>query len=209
MLSIKELCFLLKTAKDVSEIDEKRKEIVEIIPKVSIMFEYDQNNHAHQYDLWMHSLHTVLNLPRNIDDDMLYLAALLHDIGKPDCRCGGKKEGDTNSHFYGHPEKSYEIVRDEVLPYIKSLGLFISKEDEYLLLYYVLHHDDHISLRVKYLRKHLESIDLESFKHLMLLEVADAKAHVLIPVVQQRVEICSQWSGEYADIMKKKLDNGL
>ena len=46
------------------------------------MFDYDQMNKAHQYDLWMHCIHTVLEIPKNIDDDMLYLSALLHDIGK-------------------------------------------------------------------------------------------------------------------------------
>ena len=46
------------------------------------MFGYDQKNSAHQYDLWMHSLHVVCNLPRRMENDMVYLAALLHDIGK-------------------------------------------------------------------------------------------------------------------------------
>ena len=40
-----------------------------------IMIDYDQQNWTHQYDLWQHSLHTVLGVPRGIDDDMLYLAA--------------------------------------------------------------------------------------------------------------------------------------
>ena len=34
---------------------------------------------------------------------MLYLAALLHDIGKPDCPCRGTKPEDTNMRYYGHP----------------------------------------------------------------------------------------------------------
>lgn len=32
-------------------------------------------------------------------DDMLYLAALLHDIGKPDCQVVGKREDDVNMHY--------------------------------------------------------------------------------------------------------------
>ena len=44
-------------------------------------------------DLWMHSLHTVIGLPKETDDDMLFLATLIHDIGKPDCHTEGEKDG--------------------------------------------------------------------------------------------------------------------
>ena len=73
---------LLKSAKNPEIIDAHREEIAEWIPHVRRMFEYDQQNAAHQYDLWMHCVHTVVGIPRNLEDDMLYLAALLHDITK-------------------------------------------------------------------------------------------------------------------------------
>ena len=110
-----DLIELLKSANSVEEIDEHRDEIALLIPMVRIMFDYDQQNHAHQYDLWNHCLHTVINLPRNLEDGMLYLAALLHDIGKPDSQCKGTREDDTNMHYYGHPKRSMEIVR-EIIP---------------------------------------------------------------------------------------------
>ena len=80
-MSLKELIELLKTAKTAEEIDKRREEIAGLIPQAAAMFDFDQNNHYHQYDLWKHCIHTVLYLPKDIDDDMLYLAALLHDIG--------------------------------------------------------------------------------------------------------------------------------
>ena len=49
-MNIPELCLLLKSSTSVEEIDEKREEVKELIPKVGIMFDYNQNNHAHQYD---------------------------------------------------------------------------------------------------------------------------------------------------------------
>ena len=150
MINWRELLDLLKYSQNPEEIDSKRGEIAEWIPIVSRMFEYDQNNSYHQYDLWMHSIHTVLGLDKNIDDDMLFLAALLHDIGKPDCRCKGKKEDDLDSHYYGHPERSEEIVRDEVVPTLIEKGVSLSEDDIYRLLYYVKHHDDRVSLRIKY-----------------------------------------------------------
>ncbi len=105
-----ELIKILKTAEMVEEIDAYREQIAQWFPKVRTTFDYDQKNKAHQYDLWIHCLHTVVNLPRRLEDDMLYMAAMLHDIGKPDCQVAGKREDDMDMHYYGHPEKSYEIA---------------------------------------------------------------------------------------------------
>lgn len=185
-----ELINLLKTVEKVEEIDQHREQIAELIPKVRIMFDYNQKNMAHQYDLWIHCLHTVVNLPRDIDDDMLYLAAMLHDIGKPDCQVKGKKEDDVNMHYYGHPQRSMEIVRDEVIPELIEKGTYLSKNDQKRLIYYVEYHDDRVSLRIKHQNRHLKMVTREEFKNLMLLEVADAKAHVLIPAIEERIRIC-------------------
>ena len=125
-MNLKELIKLLKKAEDVVEIDKKRDEIKELIPNINVMFDYDQKNYAHQFDLWMHSVHTVVNLPRNLEDDMMYLAALLHDIGKPDSQCTSNRENDTNMHYYGHPQRSMEIVRDIVIPQLNEKGFVIS-----------------------------------------------------------------------------------
>ena len=80
------------------------------------MFDYDQQNYAHQFDLWMHSLNVVVNLPRNLNDDMLYLAALFHAIGKLESRCRSNRAGDLNIHYYGHPQKSMQIVDFVIIP---------------------------------------------------------------------------------------------
>ena len=42
-------------------------------------------------------------------------------------------------------------------------------------------------------------VDVETFKKLMELQVADAKAHVISPIVQQRIDICSEWKNGRAD----------
>jgi len=205
-MSFEEMLLLLKTCTTAEEIDEKREEIANWIPVVRTMFSYDQNNKYHQHDLWMHCIHTVLELPRDIDDDMLYLAALLHDIGKPKCRCEGKRENDTDSHYYGHPDVSKYIVAEQVIPYITyNKGYYIPFDDIKRLLYYVEYHDDHVSLRQKHLRRHLEMVSLDIFKKLMLLEVADAKAHVLYPVIQERINICGIWTTDYAETVAEHL----
>ena len=207
-MSYDELIKLLKNAKSAEEIDKYREEIAELIPQVRRMFDYDQKNHAHQFDLWMHCLHTVIGLERGMDDDMLYLAALLHDIGKPDCQVRGSRPNDENMHYYGHPERSAEIVQDEILYTLYEKGVDLLFEDQMRLVYFVRHHDEHVSLRMKHIRGHFKRVSLDDFKKLMLLQVADAKAHVMLPVIEKRVEICEKLSGSYADYLQEQILSG-
>ena len=107
-------------------------------------------------------------------------------------------------HYYGHPAKSLEIARDEIIPYLISIGESLSEDEQRRLLYYVGYHDDRVSLKVKHLRRHLGlGASLAEFQNLMKLQVADAKAHVMIPIVDQRIEICDKMSGELAEQMYK------
>lgn len=191
-----ELVELLKTASNAGEIDKYRQEIGELIPAVRIMFDFDQKNHAHQFDLWMHSLNVVANLPRDLEDDMLYLAALFHDIGKPESQCKGSRPDDINMHYYGHPKKSMEIVDSVIIPDLDQKGYAISCMDIKRLLYYVEYHDDHVSKKLKHINRHMKMVSFDEFRNLMLLQVAAAKAHVQLPIIAERVEICSALAGE-------------
>lgn len=207
-MTLEKLIQLLRTAEEPEQINGCREDIAQLIPKVRIMFDFDQRNDAHQYDLWMHCIHTVLGLPRSLEDGMLYLAALLHDIGKPDCQVPGTREGDTDMHYYGHPARSEEIVREEVIPGLVEKG--VTEDDRRRLLYYVAYHDDRVGLLAKHVKRHLEiPVSFHEFQNLMLLEVADAKAHVQIPIVVKRVEVCSALAGEdgralYQRVMEEK-----
>lgn len=180
-MKLNKLILLLKNAKVTEEIDDQRNEILELIPKAQIMVDFDQQNHAHQYDLWEHCLQTVVGLSKDIDDDMVYLAALIHDIGKPDCQTYSEKDGKVNMHYYGHPEKSLKIVRDEIIPSLLSAGEVLTEDEQRRLLYYVGYHDDHVSLKMKHLRRHLNlGASLTEFQNLMKLQVSDAKAQIQI-----------------------------
>lgn len=205
-MTLRELIQLLRRATDVREIDKNRDEIVELIPGTKIMVNFNQQNYAHQYDLWEHSLQTVVGLPKDIEDDMVYLAALIHDIGKPDCQIYGERDGKVNMHYYGHPARSMEIVRDQIIPGLIAKGEKLAEDEQRRLLYYVEYHDDRVSLRVKHLRRHLKlGASISEFQTLMKLQVADAKAHVLISIVQQRIEICEKLSGEYTEELYREI----
>lgn len=141
------------------------------------MFGFDQQHRAHQYDLWLHCCPTVVNLPRNLDDDMIYLAGLLHDIGKPYSQCITTR----GTSYIGHPAKGMEIVRDSIIPAIRSGGISLSDEDAERLLFYIEFHD---CIDLKNL---LNKVSLVELINLVLLQIADAESHVLSPGVERRI----------------------
>jgi len=53
---------IIHYSQNVRTIDIKREEIAEWVPNVRTMFNYNQNSNYHQYDLWIHSVHTVLGI---------------------------------------------------------------------------------------------------------------------------------------------------
>ena len=187
-MNIHELIELLRSAVTVEDIDSKSEEIAELIPNIRVMFGYDQKNQYHCYDLWMHSLHTVLGIPKDNPDDMLFLAALLHDIGKPETQCRSKDPMDPYMHYYGHPEKSAEIVGQLLPPLIYDFTLE-SKDAVRRLLYYVRTHDERMKEDV--LRRHLKEASCREFKNMLLLQIADTKAHILLPLMMERLNRCN------------------
>ena len=82
---------------------EHRDIIAQFIPEAAAMFDLDQENPFHLYDVWMHTVHAVDNIP---PDPVLRLAAFFHDIGKPPC----KVVSDGWGHFYGHEKKGAEMT---------------------------------------------------------------------------------------------------
>ena len=205
-MDLRELIKILRNATEVEGIDKYKDEIMMLIPETKIMMNFDQQNYAHQYDLWEHSLQTVVGLPKDMKDDMIYLAALLHDIGKPDCQSYDERDGKINMHYYGHPKRSMEITRDGIISGLIARGEKLTEDEQRRLLYYVEYHDDRVSLRMKHLRRHLNlGASVAEFQNLMKLQVADAKAHIMIPIVQQRIEICEKLSGEYAEELYKDI----
>lgn len=192
-MTLKEIINVLRTATDISEIMAVQENILRIFPIMRTTVNYDQRNYAHQYDLWNHSIHTVLNLPRNNEDDMLYLGALLHDIGKPLAQCRGKNPDDPYMHYYGHPEISKSLIQSSVIPELQKQGVQLSLDEQETLIFYVHHHDDVVVVSSeKSIAKLLKKCgSIYRFRQLMLLESADAKAHITdLEIIQRRIESC-------------------
>ena len=77
-----------------------------ILPEFDRMMERPQNNPYHLYNVGVHSIEAVKNIE---PDEALRIAALLHDVGKPDSYVVGE---DGLDHFYGHDKKGQEIAKD-------------------------------------------------------------------------------------------------
>ena len=102
--------------------------------EVAQMVGFDQHNPHHCYDLFIHTLHTVSNIDRNLPTT-LQVAAFFHDIGKP--YVAQEKQG--RLVFYGHAQKSAEMAKS----ILKHLGYTQAESD--IICFYISHHDDFIS----------------------------------------------------------------
>lgn len=78
--------------------------IAGFLPEIRPMFDLDQKNDYHVYDVWQHSLHVVAQIPA---DPVLRLIAFFHDIGKPSTMTVTEEDW---GHFYGHEQASTEIT---------------------------------------------------------------------------------------------------
>ncbi len=80
--------------------------LAQLAPELADMHGVEQNRY-HIYDVWTHTLKTIENLPHDAPL-RLVMAALLHDIGKPQTRtvdAGG------DVHFYSHEKLSATLAR--------------------------------------------------------------------------------------------------
>lgn len=98
------------------------------------MVGFGQRNPHHYYDLFTHTLYTVLGIPVQASA-LVRTAAFFHDIGKPDTA----KEKQGRLVFYGHAKKSAEIAA----PLLEQMGY--DKDECELICFYISHHDDFIS----------------------------------------------------------------
>ena len=110
--------------------------------EVARMRGYDQNNPHHCYDLLTHTVKTIEGLACFCRDQaalpLLRVAALLHDVGKPQVM--RMKEG--RSVYYGHAERSAQIAR----PLLSAMGY--TAEETARILFFVTHHDAFIGFKL-------------------------------------------------------------
>lgn len=135
-----------------------------IIPELEDTFGAIQNTPYHQYDVFTHTLHAVENAPQ---DRTIRLAALLHDIGKPDC-CTVESTGIT--HFYGHAPVSAQKA-SVILERLRYDNQTIQDVVEL-----IANHDLTVQPRFKFARRMLNRLGEVQFFRLLELHKADIRA---------------------------------
>lgn len=133
------------------------------IPELAPMYGFNQHNKYHKYDVWEHSLHVLDNVPN--DDLCLRLAALFHDIGKPDTYY---LDENSVGHFYGHEKVSAEIT-DKIL---RRLRYSIDVRNEAVSL--VSNHAEKLGKTKKDLLRLLNKYGEEGLRKLLKLKLADS-----------------------------------
>lgn len=136
--------------------------MAQVIPPCGAMFGFEQRNPHHDYDVWEHTVRVVSAAP---PDRVLRLAALLHDIGKPECFTVDRNGV---GHFYGHAAVSERIAREVFSKYIRTDR---RTSDEVTLL--VGHHDEQLIPDRKIIRRRLSKYGEETLRRLIALQKAD------------------------------------
>ncbi len=132
------------------------------LPELGPMRGCLQHNAYHDRDVWGHTLAALEAVPA--DDLTVRLAALLHDIGKPECFT---QDENGVGHFYGHAARSVEIAR-AVLQRLRCDG-----ETLRTVTGLVLQHDLPFSADPRLLRRRLAQLGPQRIEQLLALQRAD------------------------------------
>lgn len=143
-------------------IKQNEDEIFKIIPELEKCKDFNQNNIWHIYDVYNHTLSVVDNVPSDLN---LRLAALFHDIGKPDTYT---EDENGVGHFYGHWDKSKEIFES----FAKRNNM--NNEQVKQISKIIQYHDINLkNLSEKEINDLLKTFSIEELKMLFKLKKAD------------------------------------
>lgn len=164
----------------VKVLDEFKDIICYIIPEITPMIGFNQNNPYHIYDVWHHSLIAV----KNTDNLILRLTMLFHDIGKPYCYTLDEK---AIGHFYGHEDISAKLT-SEIFKRMKITNSeSLSKDDVKTIIKLIKYHDITIEHNKKDVKKWLFKLDGDEKLFKLLLEVKKIDTLAKCPKIQDEI----------------------
>ena len=147
--------YILRSFKDV---------VAVVIPEISSMFNFQQNNPNHNKTLWKHTVSSVKNIE---NDDVLRMTMLFHDIGKP----MSQKIDDNGYSIYNGHERVGEAISREVLTRLKYPNNFIDT-----VSFLIRNHSLNIKADKVIIKKILKNMGEEKFCLLLKVQRADILA---------------------------------
>ena len=102
-----------------------------VFPEIAIMYGLEQTSEYHHKDIFFHTLEVVDNATNLSEKLDLRLAALVHDIAKPNTRRIDKRKGYT---FYGHDDFGARMLKK-----ISERMKFSNKTRDYIVKLTALH----------------------------------------------------------------------
>lgn len=149
-----------------------------IMPELAPTFGFEQNTPYHKYDVWTHTAHAVQAAPAQ---EVLRLAMLLHDIGKPASFSLGE---DGVAHFYGHPELSAEMTHN-ILTRLKSDNATLNR-----VVTLVREHDNDFPTSRAGMRRFIGRLGEEVVQQLFDIKRADWAAQSDYKLQEKKATLC-------------------
>lgn len=146
-----------------------------VLPELLPMRGFDQRNKHHIYDILEHCAAACEAIA---PEPVLRLAALLHDVGKPDCFFTDEAGV---GHFYGHAERGAELA-DAILERLR-----FDRESREEIVALVRRHDLRIEPERRAVLRCLRRFGPDFFFRLLALKRADALAHASGPKTDERL----------------------
>ncbi len=159
------------------------------LPELLPMKSFQQNSPYHIYDVLEHSLIALENI---LPVPHLRLAALFHDIGKPETYSQDQKGV---GHFYGHSKKSV-LISEEVLDRMK-----LDKDTKERVCTLIRYHGTPIEPKEKFVKRWMNRLTPEVFFDLMELKSADHLGKN--PQVLHRMEQIDQLKAIAKEVIQK------
>lgn len=138
--------------------------ITQVIPELKHCVDFAQHNPHHSFDVYTHIAKAVEAVPA---ETALRLAALLHDVGKPQCYT---EDESGCGHFYGHAHISARMA-EEILARLKAPTALREQ-----VVFLVENHMDLFEADRKTMLRRLSKWGEERTKALMTLQKADFAA---------------------------------
>lgn len=149
-----------------------------VIPSLAPCIGFSQQNPHHAYSVYEHMARATGEAKQNLK---IRLAAMLHDIGKPECFT---VDDNGIGHFYGHAEKSAEKAETILanLAYDRKTRIYVSR--------LIGWHSLEPQATTQSLRRFLHRMGREGFFDFLALKRADNKAQAPAYLYRQETFDC-------------------